>query len=79
MTVVPRPSTVSPVSKPPSATRTRLSESAVCPGVATTRSSQPLAVSTVPAPNPSLPSRCAGSSAPTGAPVSSANRAAPAA
>ncbi len=43
-----------------------------------TRSSHPPASSTVPARKPSLPSRCAGSSAPTGAPVSSANRAAPA-
>ena len=38
--MVPRPSTVSPVNSAPSAGSSRLTESAECPGVATTRSSQ---------------------------------------
>ena len=78
MTVVPRPSTVSPVNRAPSAGSSRLTESAEWPGVATTRTSQPAAVITSPSARPSLPSRRAGSAACTGAPVSSANRAAPA-
>ena len=78
MTVVPRPSTVSPVNRASSAASSRHTESAEWPGVATTRSSHPAAVTTSPSASPSGPSRRAGSAACTGAPVSSASRAAPA-
>jgi hypothetical protein len=68
---------VSPVSTALSGVSRNDSESDVCPGVATTRSSTPAAVTTSPSANASDPSTSDGSSARTGAPVSSWKRRAP--
>ena len=72
-TVVPRPSTVSPVSTARSAGSTNDSESAVWPGVATTCTSRPSTATTSPAPRPSDPKRYDGSSARMPHPTDSAN------
>src|SRR5262249_54871353 len=56
-TAVPRPSTVSPVSRAWSAGRCRQMESAECPGGATTWISQPVAVIVSPGARPPSPSR----------------------
>ena len=71
---------VSPVSTAGSASgpsSRKHSESDVCPGVPSTRSSTPAAATTSPSASASDPSTSDGSSARTGAPVSSANRRAP--
>src|SRR3546814_20163951 len=57
----------------PSAGSRKDSESAVCPGVATTRISSPSTETTSPSPRPSVPRRYAGSRARTPHPIRSAN------